>query len=551
MPVSSSASSRPITGSWLSESEWARLYRQIRPTPLALDEFRRITFSGSLGDMLTVVVLNKVSKELKSIMEEHGWLREARVFTGKGKKSEVNGQVTNAVRCVETTETPSVADAPASDVTPARGVAAAAVGQRSLVSMSPVAVPPVPGLPFATAKPPTWTSVPQPGTAPVVSRQGALAATASTFQLSVEAASASSSNAFEGPKCPSVLTASLMPLAATVGQAVQSSPSTTADTFSSPMARILVVLKRFQLRMGSFPIRFEIPQQYIQDLTNRRLRVQVIPMTGNAPSVWPKVKELFVFVNERNVQVAWKRAWPEKKKCDMAKAYLPLDITQFLVNPMHQTVQRLQMDCFNHEYCGSFAVVLVVPRTEGEVMADHVAKLTKTGRELQQFYQSTMKQDDGADGDVVWDVPTVSLKCPISQARIVVPVRGRHCSHLQCVDFAAFLRYCHIGCYWNCPLCDAPMRLADAVVDRAFQEMLELPHARGWSHAQLTAPTAPPGSDAKNLEYSWGQSEKHKGSAVDISDSEDDDHEVAKRGVKRGRSIEASAAGTADEPIML
>jgi hypothetical protein len=613
----------PVANSWLSAAEWARLYRCTRPTKMQQSAFELAAQSGNL-DELRADVIHKICRELKHIMTEHGWLEEVRLLSNCTRKSDGVQLIRQGVSMSVEAKAAAVSQqqqgvsSPAPPLSPAATPAATTSVERLLATalttkqhnmaisdvmpLRPASEPqleleddmglmssPKPALSSSSNVVPRnalqpWSTVPA-----AHGRGGASGTRGSTLKSSVEAAAAALSSSLElptlpygrisrtvvapkpvaavGNACPSAL-ASSIPKPLPPLQTAFATPSE-LEMYSSPMAKVIVILKRFQLRMGSYPVRFEIPNQYLADIAARRLRVHVVPMVANQPSVWPKIKEVFVFINERNVQTSWKRAWPARKSMDVTKAYLPLDVTQYLLNPLHQ-IQRLQLDCFNHEFCGSFSVVLVAPRAEMDVMAEWRDQLTRGVDELRPFYESMMRIDNAAgdDDDVTCEVPTVALKCPIAQTRIVVPVRGRHCRHLQCLDFAAFLRYCHISCYWNCPLCDATMRLRDVIVDGPFYEMLQKPASAGWTHAQLVM------DDAKRHSGShafWAQSEKHKSNAVDLSSSDDDheeaederhdDHDDPPQPQRRRRRMEdmdgniavkgLDASGSAAEPICL
>lgn len=617
---------------WMNEAEWSRLFKHIRPTPMTLLEFKRTTLEGQLVHHTKALQLSKIMRELRNILMEHGWLREAEVFPKATiRKQDMNDVIVCATRLA----------APPSSAAP-------------VLNASPP--PPPPPLPTRTLRVPVGEYITSeaahtphrtPGegephvasvglliTSPAEVREGgsgggsskgvpadllptttvpcrgspqgasSTVQSATALQRSVEAAFVTAAAAAAAKpvsvlgsttrtpqplpsssvRCPSQLSSTLGPLPTSSSAASSSlSPalamSNPTDTYSSPLGRIVVILKRFQLRMGSFTIRYEIPQQHINDIANRRLRVQVIPMTGTAPAVWPKVKELFVFVNERTVQAAWKRAWP-LKKWDIAKAYLPLDVTQFLSSPI-QSSQRIQLDCFNQEYCGSFTIALVSPKTEQDILQEWTPKASRSLRDLQPFYVSMLRPsaEEREDDDVVYEAPTVTLKCPISQMRIVTPVRGKHCRHLQVVDFAAFVRYCHISCYWNCPLCDASMRIGDVLVDQPLWETLQRPESKGWSHVQLSQRDI---GNASASPYVWSISEKHRHLCEDVDDDDEDDaydeHSRIRRppAAKRPRDSDTvhkegfdgdagtvnqgetlidrpawAALGTADEPIIL
>lgn len=261
-------------------------------------------------------------------------------------------------------------------------------------------------------------------------------------------------------------------------------------------------------------------------IQNRSVRVQLLPIVGTTmvqPGPWPKSKEIFIHVNDQETTNVYKRQWPGR--AEIAKTYLPLDITQHISlnggNGRNQLMavtphQRIQVDCLSPEYQSSCAVVLMSVLTESEVLRVHRPLLRRSLDDLQPLYVSVMKgrlQDgEEEDEDVQCDVPTVTLKCSISQMRIQVPVRGSRCSHLQCVDFASYIRCAHNACYSNCIICDAPMRLGDIIVDEAMFALLSDPSTASWTHAQLQW--------SSTGQVIWGPSDKSRRDAVDLDDEE-------------------------------
>ena len=62
---------------------------------------------------------------------------------------------------------------------------------------------------------------------------------------------------------------------------------------------------------------------------------------------------------------------------------------------------------------------------------------------------NSMNNDDG----VVQTASKVSLKCPITFKRIMLPARGHECKHIPCFDLESYLQMnCERGA-WRCPVC--------------------------------------------------------------------------------------------------
>lgn len=62
----------------------------------------------------------------------------------------------------------------------------------------------------------------------------------------------------------------------------------------------------------------------------------------------------------------------------------------------------------------------------------------------------------------------VSLICPMTQIRIIVPGRGIHCQHVECFDLETFL----VINERMCPICDCSIDLNCLVIDDLFKEIL-------------------------------------------------------------------------------
>ena len=65
------------------------------------------------------------------------------------------------------------------------------------------------------------------------------------------------------------------------------------------------------------------------------------------------------------------------------------------------------------------------------------------------------KQNDlaGDDADLVVDTSSLTLRCPLTYARMKVPVRSVECDHIQCFDSESFLSMQQKIPLWQCPVC--------------------------------------------------------------------------------------------------
>lgn len=288
----------------------------------------------------------------------------------------------------------------------------------------------------------------------------------------------------------------------------------------SPFYQVLHVMKTVALRYGSTPIKFQIPVHFAAGVQSRRLRVHILPYTPTPnpssstsssdiallhPHKWPSVKDLVIYINDQGIQTPWKRTWPERA-VEVAKTYLPLDITQYLSVSSGAPHQRAQIDIFNKEYTthAAFAVVetftveqvveRILLREFGASSLDRVVRSSECAPRVEgnrraafDLYHTIMDDDDD-DGLVVADDPVITTYCPLTRGEIQIPVRGRHCVHVQCVDLTNYLLHGQRGGYWNCVVCDAELRVEDIRVDIILWEYLH-------QHRSPPPPPPPPHGD--------------------------------------------------------
>lgn len=279
----------------------------------------------------------------------------------------------------------------------------------------------------------------------------------------------------------------------------------------SPFYHVMHVMKTVALRYGSTPIKFQVPVHFAAGVQSRRLRVHILPYlpvnaptsppsdgakhTGSSvlhPHKWPSVKDLVVYINDQGIQTPWKRTWPERA-VEVAKTLLPLDITQYLSVSGGTIYQRAQIDIFHKEYTTHAAFAIVEMFTVEQVVerillrevgtaslerlpqnTECAARLAESRRLAYELYHRIMDDDDDddEDGGVVADDPVISTYCPLTRGDIKIPIRGRCCSHVQCVDLTNYLLHGQRGGYWNCVICDTELREEDIRVDIVLLEYL-------------------------------------------------------------------------------
>ncbi|KAF8298962.1 hypothetical protein TcYC6_0070190 [Trypanosoma cruzi] len=433
----------------LSEAEWRQLYERVMPNACTMSDFQRLVLEGKSHDHFFAKDLHKLVMEVRVILATHGKLRMAANLAVKGRKTVLAHGVATALNLLESERSHLFSEDICGKEVNGRGGSSCNVSSRA----------------------PEQTAV-----EPVNSATVLHSSTSSTDLLRTHQPSRCNTRTLDQP-----------PLRAGVGE-VCAEPSVSEhgkdeevllmNNSSSPFTRVLSVVKRFQLRFGSIPLRFEVPIEFLDAVVSRRLRVQLTPFRHPAvPARWPTAKDIVVYVNDQCVMTPWKRSWPERRM-EVAKTFLVLDITQFLNRG--SAFQRLQINVFSREYFSQVALMIVQPVTPEEVINGLVRPLCRPQEETRDaaifdLYRKVVEDDDedAILGEVEVDDPVITSKCPILQTRINIPVRGSRCQHLQCFDCLSFLLSCNKGCYWNCPLCDAELRPCDMVVDTILWRYLQ------------------------------------------------------------------------------
>jgi len=78
-----------------------------------------------------------------------------------------------------------------------------------------------------------------------------------------------------------------------------------------------------------------------------------------------------------------------------------------------------------------------------------------------------------ADDEIQLGETRISLRCPLSIKRIMVPVRGLHCNHPQCFDLRSFFGFCSRTYLWRCPVCSKSVKFENLYIDEEMQKVLD------------------------------------------------------------------------------
>lgn len=151
-------------------------------------------------------------------------------------------------------------------------------------------------------------------------------------------------------------------------------------------------------------------------------------------------------------------------------------------------------------------VIRAVPDPRRFPAAPVVPALLPKSQVLSTFLMSAHCQD------IELSTLTVSLRCPISLARISRPIRSRHCIHLQCFDHSSLQVISRPQqTEYTCPICHSSCPVSSLCEDEYFAEILA--RAKNCHSARI---------DPRTGEYSFAEEE-------DGDSGEDGDEHIASR----------------------
>ncbi|KAL1569124.1 E4 SUMO-protein ligase PIAL2-like isoform X2 [Salvia divinorum] len=78
-----------------------------------------------------------------------------------------------------------------------------------------------------------------------------------------------------------------------------------------------------------------------------------------------------------------------------------------------------------------------------------------------------------ADSEVIEGSSRISVNCPISFARIKIPVKGLSCKHIQCFDFDNYVDMNSRRPSWRCPHCNQHVCFSDIRIDKKMVKILK------------------------------------------------------------------------------
>merc|ERR1719327_1831802 len=95
---------------------------------------------------------------------------------------------------------------------------------------------------------------------------------------------------------------------------------------------------------------------------------------------------------------------------------------------------------------------------------------------LAETWAAAAKEDAEEDEITIVMSNKLKLRCPLSFERVVHPVRGETCVHLQCFGLGAYLesnmKMRALNNRWTCPVCSNVLKPRDLRVDAYVEKVL-------------------------------------------------------------------------------
>lgn len=132
----------------------------------------------------------------------------------------------------------------------------------------------------------------------------------------------------------------------------------------------------------------------------------------------------------------------------------PADLTKYVTNLRRQfTINIVYSDALEPYILYVYIVHARSPEnlvTSIEKEGSHIP-IDVTKKAIQRDYEQN--QDD----DIVMDTSSISLRCPLTYARMKHPMKSTACDHVQCFDGLSFLTMQERIPSWICPVCSAQL----------------------------------------------------------------------------------------------
>ncbi|GAA5910532.1 uncharacterized protein JCM6883_003203 [Sporobolomyces salmoneus] len=132
-------------------------------------------------------------------------------------------------------------------------------------------------------------------------------------------------------------------------------------------------------------------------------------------------------------------------------------------------LNRVEVIYTNTERTTYYMVAYLVEVTPVKKVVEKVkAGRTKPKEEVIQSIK-----DINADEEIAAGPLGLSLRDPLSFARIGIPIRSKSCNHISCFDAETWFEMNEQTPTWGCPICSKTLKFEDMVVDGYFEDILK------------------------------------------------------------------------------
>lgn len=87
--------------------------------------------------------------------------------------------------------------------------------------------------------------------------------------------------------------------------------------------------------------------------------------------------------------------------------------------------------------------------------------------------QKEYSNDEGDDDDIIVSTSSISLKCPLTYARMKYPTKSIFCQHIQCFDGLSYLQLQEQVPSWICPVCSNKIDISHLAISDYYCDILE------------------------------------------------------------------------------
>lgn len=116
-----------------------------------------------------------------------------------------------------------------------------------------------------------------------------------------------------------------------------------------------------------------------------------------------------------------------------------------------------------------YIIVMLIEVTTTDELIDRLKKGKFVSKE---DVLAEWKQNVSDDDEIIAGEQKMSLKCPLSYARIKLPTRSKKCVHPQCFDATSWYSMMEQTTTWLCPICEKVLEPEELIIDGYFSDIL-------------------------------------------------------------------------------